>query len=263
MTPDLSRNPEISAYTTAPMHLLCINYRGELRCFTPKGCFWAYSKCSEIVSKLFVFWQFSPNFMTPDLSQNPEIDVYIKNPIYLVCVTYHGLLRCFAPQGCFWSYSKCSKWVFNTFCFVIIFTNFHDPGPVARSKNLCVYNNSYAPVMHHLLLTVEMFHSHRVLLITFEVFLMSFNPVYFLTIFTKFHDPGPVAKSKNLCVYDNSYAPAIHHLSWTLQMFHSPTVLLIIFEVFWMSFNTFVFWEFSPNSMTPELSRNPEICAYI
>ena len=39
--------------------------------------------------------------MTPDLSQNPEIDVHITTPMHLVRVTYRGQLRCFAPKGCF------------------------------------------------------------------------------------------------------------------------------------------------------------------
>ena len=130
---------------------------------------------------------------------------------------------------------------FNTFRFLSIFTKFHDHGPVAKSTNWCVYKKSYAPAMHHLSCTVEMFHPPWVLLILFEVFWMSSNPICFLRIFTKFHDPGPVAKSRNWCVYNNSYAPAMHHLSWTVEMFHSPRVLLIIFEVFWISFNTFCF----------------------
>ena len=133
-------------------------------------------------------------------------------------------------------------WIsFNRFCFLAIFTKFHDPGPVAKSRNYCVYKNSYTAVMHHLSWTAEMFHSPRVLLNIFEVFWLRFNTFCFLTIFTKFHDHGPVAKSRNLWLYKNSYSPAMHHLSWTVKMFHSLRVLLILFEVFWMSFITICF----------------------
>ena len=111
MTPDLSQNSEINVYITTPMHLVCVTYRGQVRCFTPQGCFWSHLKCFEWVSTLFVLWQFSPNFMTPDLSQNPEIGAYITTPMHLLCITYHGQLRCLTDQGCFLSYSKCSAWV--------------------------------------------------------------------------------------------------------------------------------------------------------
>ena len=63
MTPNLSRNPEIDVYITTPMHLVCVTYRGQLRCFTHHGCFWSYSKCSEWFSTLLVFWEFSPKWL--------------------------------------------------------------------------------------------------------------------------------------------------------------------------------------------------------
>ena len=108
---------------------------------------------------------------------------------------------------------------FNPLCSLTIFTKFYDPGLVAKSRNWCVYNNSYEPAMHHISLTVEIFAWPRVLLIMFEVFWMRFNTFSFLTTFTKFHDPGTVTNSRNLCVYNKSYAPAMHHLRGQLRTF--------------------------------------------
>ena len=152
---------------------------------------------------------------------------------------------------------------FNSICLLTFFTKFHYPGPVTKSRNWCVYKNSYAPAMHHLSWTVEIFHSPRVLLILFKVFQMSFNTFCFLRIFTKFHDPGPVSKSRNWCLHNNSYAPGIRHLSWTVQMCHLQGCFWSYSKFSEGVSTLFVFWQFSPNFVTLDLSQNPEIGAYI